>query len=88
MTIREILPCRLELGAGGQPVVQGVSPWRLDYPAPCPTRFSQSKIHGLTLFIAGDAFQAGIVFYDGEATLSLDKEAGIRAVPLSKLWTL
>ncbi len=38
--------------------------------------------------IAGDAFQAGIVFYDGEATLPLDREAGILAVPLSKLWEL
>lgn len=38
--------------------------------------------------IAGDAFQAGIVFYDGEATLSLDREGGILAVPFAKLWTL
>lgn len=38
--------------------------------------------------IAGGAFQAGIVFYDGEATLPLDKGAGILAVPISKLWEL
>jgi len=38
--------------------------------------------------IAGDAFQAGIVFYDGEATLPLVREAGILAVPISKLWEL
>lgn len=38
--------------------------------------------------IAGNAFQAGIVFYDGEATLPLVREAGILAVPISKLWEL
>lgn len=38
--------------------------------------------------IAGERFQAGIVFYDGEATLPLYKEAGILAVPISKLWEL
>ena len=38
--------------------------------------------------IAGDAFQGGIVFYDGEAILPLYREAGILAVPLSKLWEL
>lgn len=38
--------------------------------------------------IAGDAFQAGIVFYDGEAILPLHKEANILAVPVSKLWEL
>lgn len=37
---------------------------------------------------AGDAFQAGIVFYDGEAILPLHKEASILAVPVSKLWEL
>ena len=38
--------------------------------------------------IAGERFQAGIVFYDGEATLPLNNEAGILAVPISKLWQL
>jgi hypothetical protein len=38
--------------------------------------------------IAGAAFQAGIVFYDGEAMLPLVREAGILAVPISKLWEL
>lgn len=38
--------------------------------------------------IAGDRFQAGIVFYDGEATLPLHKDTGILAVPISKLWEL
>ncbi len=38
--------------------------------------------------IAGDAFQGGIVFYDGEAILPLYREAGILAVPISKLWEL
>jgi len=40
------------------------------------------------LFLAGDAFQGGIVLYDGEAILPLYKDAGILAVPLSKLWEL
>lgn len=38
--------------------------------------------------IAGECFQAGIVLYDGEATLPLHKQAGILAVPISKLWEL
>lgn len=38
--------------------------------------------------VAGDTFQGGIVFYDGEAILPLYKEAGILAVPLAKLWEL
>ena len=38
--------------------------------------------------MAGESFQAGIVFYDGEATLPLHKEASILAVPFCKLWTL
>ncbi len=38
--------------------------------------------------IAGDALQGGIVFYDGEAILPLHREAGILAVPISKLWEL
>ncbi len=36
--------------------------------------------------IAGEAFQAGIVLYDGEATLPLVRETGILAVPISRLW--
>ena len=36
--------------------------------------------------LAGERFQAGIVFYDGEATLPLHKESGILAVPINKLW--
>lgn len=38
--------------------------------------------------IAGERFQQGIVFYDGQATLPLNKHPDILAVPLSKLWTL
>ncbi|PAW66422.1 MAG: AAA family ATPase [Verrucomicrobiia bacterium Tous-C4TDCM] len=38
--------------------------------------------------IAGKSFQAGIVFYDGEATFPLHQEADIHAVALSKLWEL
>lgn len=38
--------------------------------------------------VAGERFQAGIVFYDGEAILPLHKEMGILAVPISKLWEL
>jgi predicted AAA+ superfamily ATPase len=38
--------------------------------------------------ISGDRFQAGIVFYDGKATLPLHKEPKILAVPISKLWEL
>ena len=38
--------------------------------------------------IAGERFQVGIVFYDGEAILPLYKEMSILAVPISKLWEL
>jgi len=37
---------------------------------------------------AGERFQQGIVFYDGQATLPLNKEPSILAVPISKLWEL
>ena len=35
---------------------------------------------------AADAFQGGIVFYDGSATFPLDKDANIVATPISALW--
>ena len=38
--------------------------------------------------VAGKSFQGGIVFYDGRATLPIRKEAGLCAVPISKLWEL
>ena len=38
--------------------------------------------------IAGERFQVGIVFYDGEAILPLHKEMGTLAMPISKLWEL
>jgi len=38
--------------------------------------------------VAGKSFQGGIVFYDGRATLPIHKDAGLRAVPLCKLWEL
>jgi predicted AAA+ superfamily ATPase len=38
--------------------------------------------------IAGERFQQGIVFYDGQATLPLNKTPEIFAVPISKLWKL
>lgn len=37
---------------------------------------------------ARDAFQGGIILYDGAATFFLDKQANIQAVPISKLWEL
>ncbi len=37
---------------------------------------------------AGEAFQSGIVFYDGAATFFLDKAANVLAVPIAKLWEL
>lgn len=51
---------------------------------------NQSDAKGLLKLasVAGDSFQAGIVFYDGEATLSLSKEVNILAAPLTKLWEL
>ncbi len=38
--------------------------------------------------IAGERFQSGIVFYDGKASLPLNKAPNILAVPISKLWEL
>src|SRR5690554_1337686 len=37
---------------------------------------------------AVDAFQGGIVLYDGDATFFLDKKNNILAVPMAKLWEL
>lgn len=36
--------------------------------------------------VAGGRFRGGIVFYDGQATLPLHREAEIFAVPFSRLW--
>ena len=38
--------------------------------------------------VAGKRFQQGIVFYDGQATLPLNKDPAILAVPIAKLWEL
>lgn len=38
--------------------------------------------------VAGERFQQGILFYDGQATLPLHKNPNILAVPIAKLWEL
>lgn len=38
--------------------------------------------------VAGEAFGGGIVLYDGDTIVSLDKETGILAVPICRLWEL
>ncbi len=37
---------------------------------------------------AGNDFQGGIVFYDGESSLPLDRELKLYAVPVSELWRM
>ena len=37
---------------------------------------------------AGGDFQGGVVFYDGDSVLPLDRERQLFAVPISKLWEL
>jgi len=37
---------------------------------------------------AGNDFEGGIVFYDGESSLPLDRKLNLYAVPISKLWEL
>lgn len=37
--------------------------------------------------IAGHAFQGGIVLYDGTATIPLNRQKNIYALPISKLWS-
>lgn len=51
---------------------------------------SEGDIKGLLKLAAAleGSFQSGIVLYDGTATFFLNKEANIRAVPISKLWEL
>jgi hypothetical protein len=36
--------------------------------------------------IAGRRFQAGLVLYDGDAVLPIDRERNILAAPVAKLW--
>jgi len=36
----------------------------------------------------GNDFQGGVVFYDGDAILPLDRKVNLYAVPISKLWEL
>lgn len=62
--------------------------WGVEIKAAASVRRDDAKGLLKLAGIAGEAFQAGIVFYDGEATLPLHKEAGILAVPISRLWEL
>jgi len=62
--------------------------WGIEIKAGASVKRDDAKSLRKLAEIAGNRFQAGIVFYDGEATLPLDKEAGILAVPISKLWKL
>lgn len=37
---------------------------------------------------AGGRFNGGLVLYDGEAVLPIERDLNIHAVPLAKLWEL
>lgn len=51
---------------------------------------SASDMRGLRRLaeIAGKQYQGGLVFYDGQDILEIDREHNILAVPISKLWEL
>ena len=62
--------------------------WGIEIKAASSVRLSDAKGLLRLANIAADDFQAGVVFYDGEATVRLSKLPDVLAVPISKLWKL
>lgn len=62
--------------------------WGIEIKAAASVNREDSKGLCKLAEVAGDSFQGGIVFYDGESILPLYRERGILAVPLSQLWEL
>lgn len=69
-------------------IESGRKVWGVEVKAAASVSRSDTKGLRKLAEVAGDTFQGGIVFYDGESILPLYQEAGILAVPISKLWKL
>lgn len=67
-------------------LTQGRKTWAIEVKA--ASSADPSDIRGLRRLAeqTGSDFQGGIVFYDGSATLPLDRSCNLYAVPISKLW--
>lgn len=62
--------------------------WGVEIKAAASVKREDSKGLCKLAEVAGDCFQGGIVFYDGESILPLNNDRNILAVPVSKLWEL
>ena len=69
-------------------LTQGRRTWGVEVKAAASVDSKDSKGLRRLAEQAGNYFQGGIVFYDGESVLPLDKELKLHAVPISKLWNL
>ena len=69
-------------------ITQGRSTWGIEVKA--ASTVNPSDTRGLRRLAeqTGNDFQGGIVFYDGNSILPLDRERKLYAVPISKLWEL
>ena len=69
-------------------LTQGRRTWGVEVKAAASVDSTDAKGLRRLAEQAGNDFQGGIVFYDGESVLPLDKELKLHAVPISKLWNL
>lgn len=69
-------------------LTQGRQTWGVEVKAAASIHSSDTKGLRHLAEQAGSDFQGGIVLYDGETMLPLDRELKLYAVPISKLWEL
>ncbi len=69
-------------------ITQGSRTWGVEIKA--AASFNSSDAKGLRRLAeqAGKDFQEGIVLYDGDTVLPIDRELKLHAVPISRLWEL
>jgi predicted AAA+ superfamily ATPase len=67
-------------------LTQGRRTWGLEVKAAASIDSSDGKGLRRLAEQAGRDFQGGIVFYDGESILPLDRALKLHAVPISRLW--
>ena len=69
-------------------LTQGAQTWGIEVKAAATVQSSDNRGLRRLSEQAGRDFQGGIVFYDGESILPLDRDLKLFAVPISRLWEL
>jgi predicted AAA+ superfamily ATPase len=69
-------------------VTQGRQTWGVEVKAAATVQMSDMQGLRKLAEQAGNDFKGGIVFYDGNSTLPLDRDLKVYAVPISRLWEL